>query len=167
MPYPLSKKGLEAALRGIRVASSFQTYRTLAVSPSTVLLSPDKAQNLNPVVPALRLKWVCYHLTESLKSRNLPSNIERNIVNLLRASWSVVEGSSHRRSCEKQNLSVCKRFFLGMINEAQQKWDMYSSLEKWGDFFQRIGSSYPRPGVSETHRSESECLQEPLRASLR
>lgn len=56
MPYPLSKKGLEAASRGIRVAASFQTYRTLAVSPSTVLLSPDKAQNLNPVVPALRLK---------------------------------------------------------------------------------------------------------------
>lgn len=38
------------------------------------------------------LKRVGYHLTKSLKSGNLPSNIGRNIVSLLRASWRAVRG---------------------------------------------------------------------------
>lgn len=135
----------------------------VAIGPSILLpLSPDEAQNLNPVFPALRLKQVGYHHTKSLKSGNLPSNVLRKIVNLLRASQRTVRG---QLLCEKQSmigsfkddLSVCKRFFLGVINETQQKRDTVLFIGEIRRLFSKDWILLPQANrVSETHGSESE-----------
>ena len=45
--------------------------------------------------------------------------------------------------CVRDNLPSCKRLFLGMINEAQQKQDTVLFTGEMRRLFQRVGPSSP------------------------
>lgn len=130
---------------------------------------PGETLNLNPVFQALRLKQACHHPTKSLKSQNLPPSIWRNIVSPLKVSWRARRGWLHVKACEKQSIwqgssktiSVCKRFSLRMINEAQQKQDARVFTGEVRRLFQRIGSSYPQ---TKSQGDSRICVRVPTRA---